>query len=78
MFEPYVNLYSLYGLGLFSRHKAKSVRHRQTCPVCGRTLVNLYWKDGKWKCKKCWDAEDTEKEKMINDALKEIMEDESC
>ena len=35
----------------------KPVRHQQTCPVCGRTLVNTYQRDGVWKCKKCWDKE---------------------
>ena len=25
---------------------AKTVRHQQTCPVCGRKLVNTYYKDG--------------------------------
>ena len=33
----------------------KPVRHHQTCPVCGRTLVNTYKRDGKWKCRKCWE-----------------------
>lgn len=36
----------------------KIVRHSETCPVCGRTLVNLYPGNGVWKCKQCWD-EDT-------------------
>lgn len=36
----------------------KGVRHQQTCPECGRQLVNLYvGKDGEWKCKKCWEAD---------------------
>ena len=30
-------------------------RHQQTCPVCGRKLVNTYLKDGKWKCRRCWE-----------------------
>lgn len=34
----------------------KPVRHQQTCPECGRTLVNTYLRNGEWKCKKCWDA----------------------
>lgn len=34
---------------------AKPVRHQQTCPVCGRRLVNTYLRDGKWKCRRCWE-----------------------
>lgn len=34
----------------------KPVRHQQTCPVCGRKLVNTYCKGGVWKCKRCWDG----------------------
>ena len=36
----------------------KPIRHHETCHVCGRTLVNIYLRDGVWKCKKCWDKED--------------------
>ena len=43
---------------IFSKLKpGKPVRHQQTCPVCGRTLVNTYLRGGEWKCKKCWDGE---------------------
>ena len=36
----------------------KTVLHQQTCPVCGRKLVNLYvGARGEWKCKQCWDEE---------------------
>ncbi|MBD5169339.1 MAG: hypothetical protein HDT20_04355 [Oscillibacter sp.] len=31
------------------------VRHQQTCPVCGRKLVNTYFRDGVWKCRRCWE-----------------------
>lgn len=34
---------------------SKPVRHQQTCPVCGRRLVNTYLRDGVWKCRKCWE-----------------------
>ena len=30
----------------------KPVRHQQTCPVCGRKLVNTYLLDGVWKCRR--------------------------
>ena len=35
----------------------KPSRHQQTCPVCGRKLVNTYRKDGVWKCRRCWEEE---------------------
>lgn len=37
----------------------KPVMHQQTCSVCGKTMVNTYLRDGVWKCKKCWDKEDS-------------------
>lgn len=50
MFDPYYD---------FMRHwrfkPAKPVRHQQTCPVCGRKLVNTYLRDGEWKCRRCWE-----------------------
>lgn len=33
--------------------RSKPVCHHQTCPVCGRTLVNLYRRDDVWKCRRC-------------------------
>lgn len=36
----------------------KPIRHQETCPVCGRTMVNIYRRDGVWMCKKCWDKDD--------------------
>lgn len=50
----------LYATGTFPRQRfnsAKPVRHQQTCPVCGRKLVNTYRKDGVWKCRRCWEAD---------------------
>ena len=38
------------------RPKGSNVQHHETCPVCGRLLVNLYLRNGEWKCKQCWDA----------------------
>lgn len=37
--------------------KPISVRHHETCPVCGRTLVNLYRYNDEWKCRKCGEME---------------------
>lgn len=36
----------------------KTVRHQQTCPVCGRKLVNTYRRQGQWKCRRCWETEE--------------------
>ena len=33
----------------------KGVIHRQTCPECGRKLVNLYKHGNIWKCRRCWE-----------------------
>lgn len=49
----YLSQYPHYLRRLFQ--PSKPVRHQQTCQVCGRRLVNLYRKDGAWKCKRCWD-----------------------
>ena len=43
----------------------KPVRYQQTCPVCGRTLVNTYFRNGEWKCKKCWDTKGDNKEDEV-------------
>ena len=58
------------GMYLRKHRQKKRVIHQQTCPFCGRKLVNLYpgfvtenkgthqeSKRLKWKCKKCWDKE---------------------
>lgn len=39
----------------YRKMKVATVRHQQTCPVCGRSLVNTYKRDSVWKCKRCWD-----------------------
>lgn len=52
--DEYTRLFTLR----VRRRKNSLVVHHQTCPVCGRTLVNLYRKGGVWKCKKCWDNEE--------------------
>lgn len=31
-----------------------NVFHHQTCPECGRTLVNLYRFGKEKKCRRCW------------------------
>lgn len=32
---------------------------RQTCPVCGKKMVNIYRREKMWQCKQCWDKEDS-------------------
>lgn len=44
----------------FKRLKWTNIQHREICPCCGKTLVNLYYKCGEWKCKECWGKEETE------------------
>ena len=58
---PYSNMY-LY----MDRPKRRPYNKRddapkqcqQTCPCCGRKMVNIYLKDDEWKCKQCWDKLD--------------------
>ena len=38
--------------GLFKPEKP--VRHQQTCPSCGKMLVNTYRRGDEWKCLECW------------------------
>ena len=54
---PYCNPYTEI-MHLLRRCPQKTVAHQQTCPVCGRTLVNTYRRGTEWKCKKCWEKED--------------------
>lgn len=50
--SPYLDMFRL------RIRKSKPISHQQTCPICGRTLVNLYRHNGVWKCNKCWNAEE--------------------
>lgn len=53
MFNPY---YDYDFMRPWRFKPGKLVRHQQTCPVCGRKLVNTYLRDGVWKCRRCWEA----------------------
>ena len=57
MFGPYFDYFPRWWF-----KPEKPVRHQQTCPVCGRKLVNTYLKDGVWKCKKCWEESNHDKQ----------------
>jgi hypothetical protein len=70
---------------LLRKLKSVSVRHHQTCE-CGKTLVNLYYRDAgptasvqqqreSWKCKKCWDQYDQE-ELEFRKELKFLVEED--
>lgn len=61
-FYTYDFMFSEGALRRFFKHKANPVRHQETCPVCGRKLVNLYRKGDVWKCKQCWDKEGVKNE----------------
>lgn len=39
---------------------SKHVLHQQTCPRCGKTLVNLYKKNGIYACRTCQEEEKCE------------------
>jgi ribosomal protein L37AE/L43A len=45
---------------------SKVKRHQETCPICGKKLVNLYFDTNHrvWQCKKCMDM--FAKIKMLN------------
>lgn len=57
MFYPY---YSYYFAPRRRYKTFKPVRHQQTCPVCGRKLVNTYLRNGVRKCRRCWEATEHE------------------
>lgn len=52
MFNPY---YDYDFMRRWRFKNKKPIRHQQTCPVCDRKLVNTYLRDGKWKCRRCWE-----------------------
>ena len=47
--------YSFINDRFFKEQTKSAVRHRETCPECGRKLVNLYWRKSGWKCRACWE-----------------------
>lgn len=51
---PYLDMYLLERPRL---RPAPKVLHRQTCPVCGKKLVNTYYQKqtNTYICKKCMD-----------------------
>lgn len=55
MFDPYVPFSRTVLRRLFEPDKP--VRHQQTCPLCGRKLVNTYLREHKWMCRRCWEEQ---------------------
>lgn len=55
MIYPYYQLDSISILRGRAQRKINgmSVKARETCPVCGRTMVNIYACNGAWMCRKC-------------------------
>lgn len=59
MFDgPYTNMFLADASKQLRRMmERKTVLHRQTCQICNRTLVNIYWTEQAqcYMCKKCLD-----------------------
>ena len=43
-----------------NRRSNATVVHHETCPICGRKLVNLYLRENEWKCRLCWEKHDAD------------------
>lgn len=56
--------------------KRKDVVHHETCPGCGRKLVNLYRRDKEWFCRLCWEAKD--RGAKMDNASNALAEKKSC
>lgn len=41
--------------------KVADVAHQQTCPTCGRKLVNTYRRGKEYRCRRCWESADAER-----------------
>ena len=57
--RPYTGDFISFPRGRGQRRiEGMAVRAQETCPECGRTMVNIYQKGNEWKCKKCLDREE--------------------
>ena len=43
-----------------NRNRNATVVHQETCPICGRKMVNLYRREKEWKCRLCWEKHDAD------------------
>lgn len=69
-------------IGLSKHLRVSNVRHQETCPGCGRTLVNIYRRgSGRvavWRCKKCWDKIDKDPDiQRVVDGMSGVVRDEA-
>ena len=53
LFQPREYIKAAITNQICGKRGKKNVRHSETCPVCGRKLVNLYPGNGAWKCRQC-------------------------
>lgn len=44
----------------WNKNRNATVIHHETCPICGRKLVNLYRRENEWKCRLCWEKHDAD------------------
>ena len=52
---------------LFRSQNPSVVRHRASCPCCGRKLVNVYRYKNEWLCRTCLIAANHVDERMDDD-----------
>lgn len=48
-------------LNTMRRREENPVRRQETCPCCGKKMINIYRREDEWKCKVCWDKIDAMK-----------------
>ena len=51
--------------GRFNKYGNRAVVHRETCPICGAKLVNLYRRENEWRCRRCWEKHDADPDHAI-------------
>lgn len=73
MYDPYPYGDPFAGFRKLLREANKPVAHQETCPECGRTLVNVYRRGKVWKCRRCWEAQDAEEEKATHGQEERIL-----
>ena len=40
------------------RREENPIRRQETCPCCGKKMINIYRREEEWKCNACWDEID--------------------
>ena len=59
--QPYDFLGISHHVAKLRKELNRTVLHQETCPECGRTMVNLYRHGHVWKCRQCWEQPNTER-----------------